>query len=184
MKTKKILIALFLLSFGNILGQNSQPRSDEEVLKYLAKQVLALGQDRDSTIFISLCTDEIKYKYAGDLEVSYWKILKKYYPDATKESLRKMVSEAPEIDGRNIKGSPTLIFPDSPLNKPSNLLLLQKVVHYKPIYSISNLIYSKDGNTCIIYVKVNRNGGEFSIEIFKNPYGKWASHTTTTDWLE
>ncbi len=59
-----------------------------------------------------------------------------------------------------------------------NLITLK----FTPIIYLSNIIYSKDKKTCIIYVNENNQSGA-TLEIKQNAKGEWNSYTFTGDWL-
>jgi|688.fasta_scaffold181393_2 hypothetical protein len=149
---------------------------------YLIKKVLLMKSDTGSIIIIPLKTKEIRH-YNTKNEVKFWNILEKYFSGMSKENLSTMVSEAPWLNKSIALKGFNIYFPSIKPNEILNLRDLSKQYGYSPIFSISNIIYTKDRNTCIIYVS-SLDDGSFTVEIKKDINGKWASHTKTSEWLK
>lgn len=181
MKTRYILLAL-LLMWCRLPAQQMQ-QQNKSVLQYLVQKVLLPDREKGKLIVVPLRTEDIKHHIPGQ-EVQYWRILQKYFPDATRDSLQKIVIDAPWIGKvRKIKRI-KLVFPELPTDQPQEISVaaIVKKYHYPPVCAVSNIVYSPDGNTCILHVS-GYDYGTFTLEIKKDASGKWASHIMSTDWL-
>lgn len=181
MKTRILTLAL-LLPFNSFWGQSlEQEFTDQGPVTYLLRKVLLSNKDSGALVLLPLCVENIKH-FEPKQEVKYWSIMEKYFPGISRDSLQKMVAAGTWVNESIRLNGFTFFFPKVPDNASPDLAALYKQYHYIPIYAISRIVYSKDGNTCIVYINGYQEG-PFTVEIKKDASGKWASHTSTTDWL-
>ncbi len=151
------------------------------MLQYLVKDILLSGNAKGKAILIPHLTEDIiNFDYNNNREIKYWGILNKYYPELTKKELEKMVAIAPKINKEMINDLPNVIIKTNPRTKTYAFNLI--TFKFTPIIYLSNIIYSKDKKTCIIYVNENNQSGA-TLEIKQNARGEWDSCTFTGDWL-
>lgn len=179
----RILLFIFMLSFTSIFAQDNVQLSMQDPVCYLLKNVLLRNRGTGALVLLPLDVKKIIIHLDPDREASYWLILQKYFPESPKDTLKERISLAPWLDpSLSLKGFKFFF----PVTKGSEIkdrwIFYQKTYHYTAIYSISNPFFSKDGNTCIIYVNGLQQGA-FTVEIKKDVQGKWTSHTMTVDWI-
>lgn len=175
------LSILLLFSLFRLSGQDQAPANQKELVSYLVRNVLLPDRDSGGVVLIRHHTRDIKH-YKPDVEVRYWSIIEKYFPGLHRDTLRKKVECASWIDKRIEVPPFRIYFPEvKPDSKQSFTDLYRK--YHEPIFSVSNIVYSNDGTVCILYL-AGFQAGAFTVEIRKNPAGKWASHQTTPDWFE
>lgn len=180
MKSKYLIVVSIFLCLA--VQAKSKSYGDESALKYLVKEVLLSGNAKGGIILLALPTTDIRDNTKPNGDVQYWSILQKYYPGVSKESLKKMVSEATPIKTGKIRGMPNVEILKSPRSKPLDYKAIEKKYQFLPICRISNLMYSKDGKTCIVFLDFYETSG-FTVEIKQNASGRWISHVVTTDWM-
>jgi hypothetical protein len=183
MPMKNIIVPIIMMfSAINGISQNTKSKYDESSLSYLIKTVILSNRDSGGLVILHLPVNELNNSSSGDT-IRYWTILNKYYPGLSKLELRKMVNEAPHFSANATGGKFNLFFLNKDESQVPNFTSLEKKYHYYPICRITNLVYSKDGNTCIAYVHIYQTG-TFSVEIKKGNSGKWEWHNVTTDTME
>jgi hypothetical protein len=167
--------------FSQAQAQDSQRADTKGAVAYLVKNVLLRFRDTGAVVLVRHSVSDIKHP-VRNLEVQYWNILKKYFPGVSKDSLYRKVESAPWID-TTVKVSGFRIF--YPRIKAGDKFDYRQLFREfdAPVYSISNPMFSNDNTVCVFYLGGFEAGG-FTVEIKKDTCGKWASFTTTTDWLE
>jgi hypothetical protein len=176
-----IVFAAYLLSTSAKTSTQRSEYTKKSALQYLVKEILLSGDTKGRAILIPHLTEDIiNFDYNNNIEVKYWDILKKYYPELTKKELEKMVAIAPKINKEMINDLPNVIIKTNPRTKTYAFNLI--TFKFTPIIYLSNIIYSKDKKTCIIYVNENNQSGA-TLEIKQNARGEWDSCTFTGDWL-
>jgi hypothetical protein len=176
-----IVFAAYILSTSANTNTQRSNYTKKSALQYLVKDILLSGDTKGRAILIPhLTEDMINFDYNNNREIKYWGILNKYYPELTKKELEKMVAIAPKINKEMINDLPNVIIKTNPRTKTYafNLITLK----FTPMIYLSNIIYSKDKKTCIIYVNENNQSGA-TLEIKQNAKGEWNSYTFTGDWL-
>lgn len=177
----RILLFVFMLSFGSLHAQDQEQPSIKDPVAYLVTKVLLGDRDTGAIVFVPLETKNIKH-FDSTREVSFWGILEKYFPGTSKDALMKLVANTQWLDPSFSLKKFTVYFPSVKENETVDLRVLRKKYQYVPVFSVSRPVYSKDHTTCIIYVKGYQKG-PFTVEIKKDGDGNWTSHIMTTDWL-
>ena len=176
----------YLLIFSILLNLNSQAQTENKdnlnVMQYFMKEVMLSEDAKQRIILIPLASKDIKFFVSTDnnREIRYWSVLNKYYPNLSKDSLKKMVDESEEIGKFMISDFPNLIYLTN--NSTNTIKYIKEKYNYSPIIYISNFLYSKDRKTCIFYVHEYNEAG-YTVEIKQDSTGKWSSCITTGDWI-
>lgn len=178
----RIAAIILIFYFNGLCGQQVEKHNNQDPTSYLLRNVLLAYNDSGSLVLIPMKVDEIRHFVPGE-QISFWLILEKHFPDISKDSLRKMAGEAPWINKAIALKKFNFYFPLIKGNEMYDFEKLFKQYHYTQVYAISPIVFSKDGNTCIIHV-TGYQSGAFTVEIKKDHSGNWKSHTITTDWLE
>lgn len=184
MKIKYILFISVLI----VLSAKSQTKNinNGTALQYFIKEYLFKGDSNKSYVFIPIEAEDIPNmnKFIMRRELKFWSILLKYYPELSIDDLKKMITGSPIIDKYMISGLPKVII----LNQPElytskfNYYELRKKFNDTPFCRISNIIYSKDKKTCIIYVSIPQSGS-FTVEIKMDDKGQWNSFVYTQETM-
>jgi hypothetical protein len=182
MKAKYIFLLLIFIVFKT-QAQNKQ-YADGSALQYFVREKLLSGYDKRSIILIPLSTEDIKDYSNPNTDVKYWSILQTYYPELSKDSMKKMVDKAPILSEGKISGLPNVVILKNPATKTFeyNYDSIIKMNGYTHIDFISNLIYSKDLKTCILYV-YSYSSSCYTVEIKQDESGHWYIYKVTTDWI-
>lgn len=183
MKIKFINLFLLFLFFVLTSQGQTKNKDNRSVLEYYIKENIFSVIPNARAILISLPTKEIKSDWEPGGDVKYWSILQKYYPGLTKESLKKMVTKKPTLKKRMISGFPNVEILNNIGGNKIDYKSLRKKYPDWFICGISNLIYSKDRNTCIFYVYMYGESS-FTVEIKKDVLEQWNSIVYTTDWMQ
>ncbi|MFZ4104115.1 MAG: hypothetical protein ACOYKI_05225 [Sediminibacterium sp.] len=174
---------LFILSI--LLNLNSQAQTNikdnESVLQYLMEKVLLSEDAKKRIIIIPLATEDIKnFIHNDNREIKYWSVLNKYYPTLSKDSLKKMIDEAVDLEKFMLRDFPNLVY----ITNKSNYTIknINEKYNNAPIIFISNFIYSNDKKACIFYVHEYNEAG-YTVEIKQDNTGKWNICEITGDWI-
>lgn len=164
-------------------AQNIQ-YAEGSALNYFVRERLLSGNTERGIILMPLSIDDIKNVTNPYEDVMYWSILQKYYPLVSKDSMKRMISKAPALNEGLISGLPNVVILKNPANKTFdyNYDDIIKMNGYKHINFISNIMYSKDLRTCILYIYSYRSSG-YTIEMKQDESGHWYIYKVTTDWM-
>jgi hypothetical protein len=179
----------FLIPFLFIvLSAKSQTKNinNGTALQYFIKEYLFKGDSNKSYVFIPIEAEDIPdmNKFIMRRELKFWSILLKYYPEFSIDDLEKMITGSPIIDKNMINNLPNVII----LNQPElytskfNYYELRKKFNDTAFCRISNIIYSKDKKTCILYVSIPQ-AGSFTVEIKMDDSGQWNSIIYTQETM-
>lgn len=110
-----------------------------------------------------------------------------YYPGVSRKALQNMIDKAEWIDTSiHIQGF-KLHFQKTVAGTRKNALRIAQSLanngQQTLVFSISNPVYSKDGNSCLLFVIVYQHGA-YTVEISKDLSGNWVYKTVLGDWLE
>ncbi|MBU3743975.1 MAG: hypothetical protein FGM61_05410 [Sediminibacterium sp.] len=177
---KKILFS-FLISITLFSGElKAQDVEEDSVFVYFFKSVV-IGK------MINVKSKNIVAipYYASPPNIyfeDYFKIAEKYYPRITRDSLIKIIDQGKVIDQDPLIEGYTI----NVLNDYGGKYDVYKNSNsnpYKPHIFISPILFSPNGNSCILFAYIPEENG-FTVEMIKNSAGKWASHKVTIHWIE
>lgn len=178
----RILIALVF--FISCASSRVHENPDNNPEAYFIRKVLLRFQTKGSIVLIPMDTKDIKMVTADtERERQFWHILGKTFPETAKDSLHKIVANAPWLN-KNIRLKDfTIHFPKlSSNNESEEYRAITKKFHYVPVYYVSNPVYSKDKNTFIVYI-YSPESGAMTIVIKKNAKGVWYTDTAISEYL-
>lgn len=182
MKTKYLCLLLIFIVLKT-QAQNIQ-YAEGSALNFFVRERLLSGNAERGIILMPLSTEDIKNVTNPNADVMYWSILQKYYPLVSKDSMKRMVSKAPALIEGKISSLPNVVILKNPATKTFeyNYDGIIKMHGYTHINFISNLIYSKDLKTCILYV-YSYSSSCYTVEIKQDETGHWYIYKVTTDWM-
>ena len=156
-------------------------------LQYFIKEYQFDGDTNRRFVFIPLETENIpnfiNVTY-GRRDLKYWSILQQYYPEFSIEDLKKMITGSPIINKNMIHGLPNAIILEQSWNMFSKIGFydLRKKFNYTSFCLISNIVFSKDKKTCILYISIPQ-GGSSTVEIKMDDSGQWNSIVYTQETM-
>jgi hypothetical protein len=179
---------LFLILIFIFLGAKSQTKNINNAiaLQYFVKEYLFKGDSNRDYVFIPLDTEDIPNmnKFIMRRELKFWSILLKYYPEFSIDDLKKIITGSPIINKDMVNGLPNVTILNQPDLYTSNLNYneLKKKLNYAQFCFISNIVFSKDKKTCILYISIPQ-GGSFTVEIKMDESGQWNSIVYTQETM-
>jgi len=182
----KIKYFLFISVFI-VLSAKSQTKNINSgtALQYFIKEYLLKGDSNKGYVFIPLETEKIPYvNNTMRRGLKFWSILQQYYPEFPIDDLKKIIVASPIINKEMIYNLPNVIILNQPELYTSKLdyFELRKKFNYTPFCRISNVIYSRDKKTCILFVIIPQ-GGSFTVEIKMDDSGQWNSIVYTQETI-
>ena len=185
MKIKYLLFLSVLIVFS--AKSQTKNINNGTALQYFIKEYQFDGDTNRRFVFIPLETENIPtfiYEIHGRRDLKYWSILQQYYPEFSIEDLKKMITGSPIINKNMIHGLPNAIILEQSWNMFSKIGFyeLRKKFNYTSFCLISNIVYSKDKKTCILYVSIPQSGS-FTVEIKMDDKGQWNSFVYTQETM-
>jgi hypothetical protein len=184
MKLSTLTLLLLLIAGSGHTQQ--QKTTNKELTKFLIRQVILTGADSGTLVLMKLPSVTIN-QYNSENKLYYWDIVSKYHTGMSKEALDTMVDRSLWVDT-------SVEVPGFRIQFKGNLagtyenggFLAKKMANTKEqtfIISVSNPIFSPDGDSCVLFV-VGYQLGAYTVEIFKDPIGKWGYKKVYGEWLE
>jgi len=152
-----------------------------QLTEYLVNNVILDGKTSGNLVLFPLSANEIP-KDNPTRELHYWEIIGKYYKGMSREEIKNVINQAAWLDKPSKANYIHLYYPKQMPVTPDDYKLLNRRFN-AIIFFVSKPVYSKDGNTCILFVQGYQQGA-FTVEITKDESGKWAWNTISGEWIE
>jgi hypothetical protein len=181
MKPLFSFLVFYLLLIGCSVSKPLKSKNTQ-LTEYLVNNVILKEKTSGNLVLIPLSANEIP-KDNPTRELQYWDIIGKYYKGMSREEMKNIINHADWLDKPSNINYIHLYYPTQMPVTTDDYKLLDRRFKSAYIFFVSNPLYSKDGNTCILFVQGYQQGA-YTVEITKDESGKWAWSTISGEWIE
>ena len=174
------LVFLDLFAFINAKGQENHVPDLDSIISCFNQKALFKELGNRLTVVSNLDS-----KYINIENRLFGKIEKEYFHTTDLKYLKEIVDKSPPYQVVKDSNSSKIHFlaPNEMNEMQVNYYSLKQKYHNAFIVEISHLVFSPNGEKCLLYYHILENSG-ITIEFTKNKAGKWIVTEKFTEFLE
>ncbi len=181
---KKIFIILSLFFFEKSIAQKIDSQELNTFSSFFIDTVLCKATHSNTIIISRINTIEKLNKHFAVSRTTFWDKMKLYFQSNDMNYLEKIVNSSGSLEISNsIDPEKKILLIDSlGKNTSQDLLRIHRENYAATIFEVSNIIFTKDLQFCLVfYHGINIGGMTIA---FKKINGKWIIYDEKLEWIE